>query len=347
MDSTITTTGVQGGSSTGLTETATTIDTSIPTFPGASIDNAIAKGSVIDSSSATFPGTSSSDSTVTIVDHTSTVDNSLIPLGESTLVDSSLGAFPGTSAAEFAKDSSSVSKGIITDPNISIFPMSSSMDMTFPTEGEASTVERTVTTVTRTSSTSNEGSVFPVVGGSSIDSVVSVDTRGSTAEVNPFPGSSSNTEFSRTSSVDFNTVDSSLMQDIPTSGSGRIEIASVDTSPQFQDFPGAGGTQELNIISGETPVRSAFTETNSIDVQKLAGKETISTSTEASTGTTTTNVDSSTFDSSLPSFPEGGGADTFADSRTVKQIMPKATETNQMNSETISSLTSTSSSNGN
>jgi len=137
------------------------------------------------------------------------------------------------------------------------------------------------------------------------------------------------------------------MQDIPMSGSGRIEIASVDTSSQFQDFPGAGGTEELNIISGETPVRSAFTETNSIDVQKLAGKETISTSTEASTGTTTTNVDSSTFDSSFSSFPEGGGADTFADSRTVKQIIPKATKTKQMNSETISSLTSTSSSNGN
>ncbi|XP_063422050.1 serine-rich adhesin for platelets-like isoform X6 [Mytilus trossulus] len=109
----------------------------------------------------------------------------------------------------------------------------------------------------------------------------------------------------------------------------------------LQKFP-TTENQVVTVVTVETPVQSSFSESNSLSVESLR-EETVPAETRITNMkfSDTTDLDPMTFDPTFPSFPESGtDLTSFAESRTVNQIIPNDSSMSAVVTGAVSSTTS-------
>ncbi|XP_071157284.1 serine-rich adhesin for platelets-like isoform X2 [Mytilus edulis] len=353
------------------------VDSSVSSMPNvSSIDELVATNTMSDSSISAIQGDVNADSTMAvdssgitrgtkiseITVFPGTLNNSFSSTSSVSAVETPLNIFPG----EFVADS--------TSSNTSIEPVSTNSSV-ITRISEASMLDSSVNMSMDTAGNSNGDafntdasvSFFPDNAGNSNGDAFNTDASVSFFPDNGFDsqgtfGSTSSsivedistttpvTESSTTSSSSAITDGTSFTQE----GSGsdlsvlsvnppvtdELQFGAIDNL-SIQKFP-TTENQVVTVVTVETPVKSSFSESNSLNAESLRG-ETVPAETRITNMkfSDTTDLDPMTFDPTFPSFPEiGTDLTSFAESRTVNQIIPNDSSMSAVVTSDVSSTTS-------
>ncbi|XP_076093707.1 uncharacterized protein LOC143064634 isoform X3 [Mytilus galloprovincialis] len=336
---------------------ASSMTSDLPVFPAIQGDVNADSTMAVDSSGITR-GTKISEITV----FPGTLNNSFSSTSSVSAVETPLDIFPG----ELVVDSTSSNTSIeLVSTNSSVITriseasmLSSSVNMSMDTagnsNGDAFNTDASVSFFPDNAGNSN-GDAFNTDASVTFFPDNAFDSQGtfgstSSSIAEDISTTTPVTESSTTSSSSAITDDTSFTQE----GSGsdlsvlsvnppvtdELQFGAIDNL-SIQKFP-TTENQVVTVVTVETPVKSSFSESNSLNVESLRG-ETVPAETRITNMkfSDTTDLDPVTFDPTFPSFPEiGTDLTSFAESRTVNQIIPNDSSMSAVVTSDVSSTTS-------
>ncbi|XP_063422045.1 serine-rich adhesin for platelets-like isoform X2 [Mytilus trossulus] len=353
------------------------VDSSVSSMPNvSSLDELVSTNTMSDSSISALQGDVNADSTMTvessgisrgtkISDITvfpGTLNNSFSSTSSVSAVETPLDIFPGEMVVDSTSNNTSIepvstNSSVITrisDASMLGSSVDMPMDNAGNSNGDAFNTDASV-------------SFFPDNAGNSNGDAFNTD-----APVSFFPdnGFDSQGTFGSTSSSiaeDINVITSVTKSSTASSssaitdsssftreGSGS-DLSALSVNPPVTDALRFGANDNLSlqkfpttenqvvtVVTVETPVQSSFSESNSLSVESLR-EETVPAETRITNMkfSDTTDLDPMTFDPTFPSFPESGtDLTSFAESRTVNQIIPNDSSMSAVVTGAVSSTTS-------
>ncbi|CAC5402094.1 unnamed protein product [Mytilus coruscus] len=340
--------------------TDSVVDSSVSSMPNIlSMDTLDATNTISDSSISAIQGDANADSTMA-------VESSSVGFTGSTKI-SEITVFPGTLNNSFL----STSRVSAVDTPFDIFPDELIADST-STKTSNETFSTNSSVITRISemdasllgsseNMSVDNASFSNGEAFNIDSTVSVFP-GNAVDSQGKPGSTS-----PSIANDINAITSVTKSSTASSNSAITDSISFTQEGSGSDLPGLSmippatdvsqiGTidtlsrqkltttenQDVAVVAVETPVRSSFSESNSLNVQSLR-EDTVPAETRITNikFSDITDIDPMTFDPTFPSFSESGtDLTSFAESRTVNQIIPNESPLSARVTNAVSSTSS-------
>ncbi|XP_052095257.1 serine-rich adhesin for platelets-like isoform X2 [Mytilus californianus] len=309
------------------------VDSSVSSMPNIlSMDTLDATNTISDSSISAIQGDANADSTMAVESSSAgftgstkiseitvfpgTLNNSFLPASSVSAVDTPFDIFPGelvadSTSTKTSNETLSTNSSVISEMDASLLGFSENMSMDNGSffNGDAFNIDSTVSVFPGNAfdSQGTPGSFSSSIA-NDINAITSV-TKSSTASSNS--AITDSTSFTQDGSGSDLPVLSVIPPVTDVSQFGTIDTLSTQKLPTTE-------SQVVSVIAVETPVRSSFSDSNSLNVQSLR-EETVPAETRITNikFSDITDIDPMTFDPTFPSFSESGtDLTSFAESGT-------------------------------